>query len=109
MVDEAKAFCPDCGQPFVDEASRRELTEHDSFDGTLKLSQSSYNIMLSQMELDITEQPAAKITPSPPAVDAPAPVEISSKRPTFIIAGAVLLLLVVAIVLAFFIAQSFSK
>lgn len=109
MVDEAKAFCPDCGHPFVDEQVRRELTEHDSFDGTMKLSQSSYNIMLSQMELDITEQPAAKLTPAPPPVDAPAPVEISSRRPVFIIIGVVLLLLAAAIVLALFFAQSFSK
>ena len=108
MVDEAKAFCPDCGHPFVDEQVRGELTEHDTFDGTVKLSQSAYNIMLSEMELDITEQPEAKKEPPLPSGDAGEKNESNSRRPVFIIAGAAILLLA-AIVLVLFVAQPFSK
>jgi uncharacterized membrane protein YvbJ len=107
MVDEAKAFCPDCGHPFVAEQVRQKLTEHDSFDGTLKLSQSAYNIMLSEMELDITEQPEAKKAPAPPSTDTGKKDESVSKRPLII--GIGILLIVVIIILVFFVAQPFSK
>lgn len=108
MVDEAKAFCPECGNPFVAEETRSEQTEHDRFDGTMMLSKSNYNIMLSEMELDITEQPAAKgertVPADRPVAGMPAG---NSSRFAFIIIGAVLLLMVIFYI--FFVGQPFSK
>lgn len=131
MVDEAKAFCPDCGHPFVVEEVRSELTEHDSSEGTMMLGKTAYGIMLAEMELDITEQPEAKKTPDvpketeaaqtqkpskppkPPAQSATAEAgvkaESNSRRPFPVILGAIFLLVLLAVVLTLFIAQPFSK
>ena len=106
MVDEAKAFCPECGNPFVAEETRSEQTEHDRLDGTMMLSKSNYNIMLSEMELDITEQPAAKGERTVPAATE-IPAAGNPSRFAFIIIGAVLLLMVIFYI--FFVGQPFSK
>jgi uncharacterized membrane protein YvbJ len=51
-VDVAKAFCPECGNPFVDEEKREEATEFEKHAGTMVFSKSAYNMMLGKMDLD---------------------------------------------------------
>jgi hypothetical protein len=126
MVDEAKAFCPGCGNAFVEE-EKREASEFDRLDSTVQLGQTMYNQMLSDMGLNISNpaQPpkprveppaeqrtdratqrrievivpaaaAAPATPSRPKPEAPAP---SGNRKWWIIGG-VLLVLIFLFVLA---------
>lgn len=73
-VDAAKAFCPECGDPFFEEETRAESSEFDKYAGTMNITKSMYNMMLSEMDLD-TSRPAKK-KPAPPAVieSQPAPV-----------------------------------
>jgi hypothetical protein len=56
-VLEAKAFCPECGGAMVDEEVRQHTSEHDSYDATMNLSKSGYNLMLSEMNLNISDAP----------------------------------------------------
>lgn len=56
-VLEAKAFCPECGGAMVDEEIRQHTSEHDSYDETMRLSKSGYNLMLSEMNLNISDAP----------------------------------------------------
>lgn len=56
-VDQAKAFCPECGNPFVEEHKREESTEYESYAGTINVTKSMYQQMLSEMELDTSAQP----------------------------------------------------
>src|SRR5437868_1273246 len=74
MVDEAKAFCPGCGHAFVEEAKRQEVSNFDTFEGTLKLGDSMYNEMLSAMGLNISKAPVTGI--KQPAAPSPAQDEV---------------------------------
>lgn len=56
-VLETKAFCPECGGALVDEQVRQQASEHDSYDATMNLSKSGYNLMLSEMNLNISDAP----------------------------------------------------
>jgi hypothetical protein len=56
-VDIAKAFCPECGNPFVDEEKRQEATEFEKHAGTMVFSKSAYNMMLGKMDLDTSRSP----------------------------------------------------
>lgn len=56
-VDQAKAFCPECGNPFVEEQEREESSEYESYAGTINVSKSMYKMMLSEMELDTSKSP----------------------------------------------------
>lgn len=56
-VLEAKAFCPECGGAMVDEEVRQHTSEHDSYAETVNLSKSGYNLMLSEMNLNISDAP----------------------------------------------------
>jgi len=56
-VLEAKAFCPECGGAMVDEEVRQHTSEHDSYAQTMNLSKSGYNLMLSEMNLNISDAP----------------------------------------------------
>jgi ribosomal protein L37E len=56
-VLEAKAFCPECGGAMVDEQVRQHTSEHQSYDATVNLSKSGYNLMLSEMNLNISDAP----------------------------------------------------
>jgi hypothetical protein len=56
-VLEAKAFCPECGGAMVDEEVRQHTSEHDSYAQTVNLSKSGYNLMLSEMNLNISDAP----------------------------------------------------
>src|SRR5215204_2256160 len=57
MVDEAKAFCPECGHAFVDEKTRTSVSEFDQSNETVQLGNTMFNEMLSEMGLNISKQP----------------------------------------------------
>ena len=67
MVDEAKAFCPECGHVLIEEKQREEESAYESMDGTMQFGQTMYNQMLSEMGLNISAAPDKK-------VDEPQPV-----------------------------------
>jgi hypothetical protein len=52
LVDEAKAFCPGCGNAFVEEEGR-EATRFDEMGSTAQIGQTMYNQMLSDMGLSV--------------------------------------------------------
>lgn len=56
-VDVAKAFCPECGNPFVKEEKREDATEFDKYAGTVALSNSAFNMLLGKMDLDTSRSP----------------------------------------------------
>lgn len=57
MVDEAKAFCPGCGNAFVQEEKRQEASEFEKLGGTMQVGQTMYNQMLEDMGLNISGAP----------------------------------------------------
>lgn len=57
MVDEAKAFCPACGNAFVEEERRSVSTNFEEMDMTVQLGQTMYNQMLSDMGLNVSKAP----------------------------------------------------
>lgn len=57
MVDEAKAFCPACGNAFVEEERRSVTTNFEEMDMTVQLGQTMYNQMLSDMGLNVSKAP----------------------------------------------------
>ncbi len=57
QVDGAKAFCPDCGNPFVEEEEREDSSEFDDYAGTMNFSRSVHKMVLSEMELDTSKDP----------------------------------------------------
>lgn len=63
-VDEAKAFCPDCGNPFVEEKKREGSSEFDKYAGTVNFSKSVYKMMLSEMDLDTSKSSDKKNQPN---------------------------------------------
>ena len=58
MVDEAKAFCPGCGDALVEE-EKPETTAFQELEHTVQFGQTMYNQMLEDMGLNISETPAA--------------------------------------------------
>lgn len=62
QVDEAKAFCPGCGNAFVEEEKRTTVTEFEGSEKTVQLGQTMYNQLLSDMGLSIGK-PTAKAEP----------------------------------------------
>lgn len=87
-TDEAKAFCPACGEAFVEETKRSEASVFESMEGTMQLGNTMYNQLLSDMGLnlkarsdDVTE-PSIKIPsaaiPTPAAAIRPATVRPES-------------------------------
>lgn len=88
MVDEAKAFCPGCGNAFVDEEKRQDISSFEKLDNTVQLGQTMYNQMLSDMGLNVSkaaEKPEKRIEVIAPietatavkqeVASAPSPVE----------------------------------
>lgn len=71
MVDEAKAFCPECGNALIEEKQREEESVYESMDGTMQFGQTMYNQMLSDMGLNISAAPDKKV--DEPAVEPVAP------------------------------------
>ena len=56
MVDEAKAFCPGCGNAFVEE-EKPKTTAFQKLDNTVQFGQTMYNQMLEDMGLNISDAP----------------------------------------------------
>ena len=57
MVDEAKAFCPGCGNAFVEEEKRQEASKFEKLEHTVQFGQTMYNQMLEDMGLNISNAP----------------------------------------------------
>lgn len=114
MVDEAKAFCPACGNAFVEEESRSAPSSFEAADSTVQLGQTMYNQMLSDMGLNIskTAEPVEKrvevIAPVviAPAAAAPPPAEKKIEKPRsnrnlmWIVLGAAVVVVAFVIILA---------
>ncbi|HKP70103.1 MAG TPA: hypothetical protein VJV05_12520 [Pyrinomonadaceae bacterium] len=118
IVDEAKAFCPECGHAFVEEKKRESVSEFDRSNPTVQLGATMFNQMLSDMGLNISKEPNA---PDKGRVEVIAPVAIpaviepkttpatpkNTARRNWIIAGVVvglfLFLLAALIIVAAFI------
>ena len=100
MVDEAKAFCPGCGNAFVAEEGR-EATSFEKMDSTIQLGQTMYNQMLSDMGLSVDKEsseekrieiiePVASVPVAPGAPAAKPRSDASSKAKWIIVAGIIL-------------------
>ena len=77
MVDAAKAFCPGCGNSFVDE-EQREASGFEKMDSTVQLGQTMYNQMLTDMGLSVdkgTSSQEKRIEIIAPAAPAATPVK----------------------------------
>jgi len=59
MVDEAKAFCPGCGNALVEEEGPK-TTAFQKLDHTVQFGQTMYTQMLEDMGLNISEASAPK-------------------------------------------------
>jgi hypothetical protein len=85
MVDEAKAFCPGCGDALVEE-ERPKTTAFQKLDHTVQFGQTMYNQMLEDMGLNISETPdptegrVQVIAPLKTDVTIP-PIEINASPP----------------------------
>ncbi len=118
MVDEAKAFCPACGNAFVEEQQRSVSTNFEEMDMTVQLGQTMYNQMLSDMGLNVSKapdvkektvevaaaSPAAPLQPIAPAAQ-PRPVAPAQNEPAkssnkwiWIIVGVIAALILLGIV-----------
>lgn len=116
MVDEAKAFCPGCGNSFVNEVQRDESSSFDRLDKTVQFGQSMYDAMLSDMGLNISKAPDAgnkaieNTEPEPREI--PQAKDYSADRPSvgltkWIIAGGIVVfLLIVAAIFVLFVLRS---
>lgn len=62
-VDEAKAFCPGCGDAFVEEEQRKEESAFEQMDSTVQMGKTMYGQMLTDMGLNISKAPDATPTP----------------------------------------------
>lgn len=127
MVDEAKAFCPACGNAFVEEERRSVSTNFEEMDMTVQLGQTMYNQMLSDMGLNVSKAPdvkekvvevAAAVPVAPVAPKAPTPVLSPTKSDNkwiWIIVGVIaafillgIVVVVVAAGIAFYLAPRVS-
>lgn len=76
-VDEAKAFCPSCGEAFVDEEKRAEASVFESMEGTMQFGNTMYNQLLSDMGLNLKDRSNEVTEPSitipTSAIPAPTP------------------------------------
>lgn len=110
MVDEAKAFCPGCGNAFVDEKLRGKQTDFEAMGHTVQLGQTMYNQMLTDMGLNISKAPdPAKAQVEPITAADPQPIANRAEGPAkkginkwviIAIVAALLLFLAVLVILA---------
>lgn len=117
-VLETKAFCPECNNAIVDEETRQHTSEHESYAETVRLSKSGYNLMLSEMNLNISDAPnltAERINLSKEFRSSLVLDPIKEDKPAaggkkWIIAGAagVVLLVLAAIIFVLFVLKPFS-
>lgn len=80
-VDEAKAFCPACGNAFVEEERRSVTTNFEEMDMTVQLGNTMYNQMLSDMGLNVSKAPDVQEKVVEVAAAAPA-APVASIPPT---------------------------
>ena len=115
MVDEAKAFCPACGNAFVEEEQRAVPSNFEAMDSTVQFGQTMYNQMLSDMGLNVAKPASApekriEVIVPVAAAAAPAPAVKPVVKPTvapakasgymkWIILGAVIVAMGVIVVL----------
>ena len=85
-VDVAKAFCPACGNAFVDEEKRTDSSAYEKMDNTVQLGQTMYNNMLSDMGLNLKKEPEKRVEVLKPVAVQPAqtlqPVAGTQPSPT---------------------------
>ena len=111
-VDEAKAFCPECGSAFDEEKKRTSVSDFDKSNPTVQLGATMFNQMLSDMGLSISKDPnpseknrveviapTAKpaVTESSEPKNVPQPEPRSGKRAWTIILGVLVAILAVAL------------
>src|SRR5687767_3505745 len=86
MVDEAKAFCPGCGSAIVEEKKQVSRSDFDISEHTVRLGDTMYNQMLSDMGLSISKAPnrdekrvetVAPVVPATPARSAEKSADLS--------------------------------
>jgi hypothetical protein len=83
-VEEAKAFCPGCGHAFVEEKTRESASDFDLSAHTVRLGDTMYNQMLSDMGLNISKQPnteTPQVQSISPAVQVPQPAPPNQSAP----------------------------
>jgi hypothetical protein len=122
QVDEAKAFCPGCGNAFVEEEKRTTVTEFEGSEKTVQLGQTMYNQLLSDMGLNIAKPPG-KTEPKtqvirPEPVVKPVVVEPPKARPAYyrwliiaaavVVFGLVILIILAAIGIFFYLSPRFA-
>ncbi len=71
-VDVAKAFCPACGNAFVDEEKRTDSSAYEKMDNTVQMGQTMYNNMLSDMGLNVKKEPEKRVEVLKPIAVQPA-------------------------------------
>lgn len=112
MVDEAKAFCPACGNAFVEEERRSVTTNFEEMDMTVQLGQTMYNQMLSDMGLNVSKAPDVKekvveiaaaapvapVVPVAPVPSTPPATATPNNKWIWIIVGSLIALILLAIV-----------
>lgn len=107
MVDEAKAFCPACGNSLVEEERRSISTNFEEMANTVQLGETMYNQMLSDMGLNISRSPKPEehrvgATPLKPATeDRPAAASTPAKSGAlkWVLIGAAVAILLVLLVI----------
>ena len=115
VVDEAKAFCPGCGNAFEDEKQRTSVSDFDRSNPTVQLGATMFNQMLSDMGLSIPKEGEKRVeriapvvrTPAPRNPDpTPAPVQppVRSGYRNWIIAAVIAVLLLIAAAFIFVVA-----
>lgn len=86
VVDDAKAFCPGCGDAFVAEEKRTTVSDFDMSNKTVQLGGTMYNQLLSDMGLSISKTPnkaeAPEGGPKPLEPLVPAPVPSADSKST---------------------------
>ena len=115
-VDEAKAFCPACGNAFVEEEQRQEASAFEKMDNTVQMGKTMYGKMLTDMGLNISKAPdkpeqaqqhekrVEVIAPVVPAANVP-PAQTHAAPPAkksylmWIIVGAIALILLLVLLI----------
>lgn len=112
-ADEAKAFCPACGNPFVAEQKREGSSEFDKYAGTVNVTQTAYNMMRAEVFGAEKQQKAKEIvqTPVPNELKfekSPLPVR-AKKSSSILIYGLIgILVLLVGVFATIFLLNVFS-
>jgi hypothetical protein len=86
VVDDAKAFCPGCGNAFVAEEERTTVSDFDMSNKTVQLGGTMYNQLLSDMGLSTSKSAnkaeAAQVGTKPHQPLVPPPVQAADSKST---------------------------